>query len=464
MGRLKSVLTSQVARGTAMGFYGQFVQILIQLASVPVFVAHWGLSGYGAWLMLFSVPGLLAMADLGFTAVASNSMAAAVTLGDKTRAARVYAALKLLTWTSVTAIALLTLVLVLATPVEWLDLDARFRADTVVPVVAVLVLYGILGLANGATLAGLRAADAFASSGTIFHTIVLAEAACALLVLVAGGDPFAVALGYLVARLIGTFVLSLLLRRKAAWLTQGAALKAGEEVRNLIKPALAAAALPAGHMIVIQGAVMALGAIAGPAAVPVFTVTRTLSRTALQFCLRFSMATMPQFTVAAVRNDRDRIAQLVFLNIVVSILLVVPTAALIVLVGHEVIQMWTGGRVVPGALLLLLMAVAMIGSAIWMPLSNLLSAKNRHGTFSYVFLIAAGLAIALGTVLAGPLGADGMGISLVALEFGMCIWIWYCCRTEGIVERDSLWRAGAKMLTPIQSSRPARFWRSRNRG
>lgn len=463
MGRLKAVLTSRVARGTAMGYYGQFVQILIQLASVPAFVAHWGLAGYGAWLMLFSLPGLLAMADLGFTVVGSNSMAAAVALGDDARAARIYAALKRLTWTSGAVVVLLTLVFLMAAPQEWLDLEARFRPDTVLPVAVILALYGVLGLANGATLAGLRAADAFASSGTIFHTIVLAEAACALLVLVAGGGAFAVALGYLAARLIGTFILSYLLRRKAAWLMHSDGRNAAEELRALMRPALAAAALPAGHMIVIQGSVMALGAIAGPAAVPVFTVTRTLSRTALQFCLRFSMATMPQFTVAAVRNDQDRIAQLVFLNILVSLVLIVPTAALMVLVGHEVIQIWTGGRVVPGALLLLFMAIAMVGSGIWMPLSNLLSAKNRHATFSYVFLMAAALAVALGTLLASRLGADGMGLSLIVLEFGMSGWVWVCCRAEGFVEQKSLWKAASKTLSPILNFRLALFQRNRSR-
>ena len=83
---MKSLITlgkSRLALGTAVGFYGLAMQLLVQLLSVPILTHSWGLAGYGAWVLLFSVPSLLAMADLGLTTAGANAMTAAVAHGDQ---------------------------------------------------------------------------------------------------------------------------------------------------------------------------------------------------------------------------------------------------------------------------------------------------------------------------------------------------------------------------------------------
>ena len=60
---MKSLITfgkSRLAQGTAVGFYGLAMQLVVQLLSVPVLTHSWGLAGYGAWVLLYSVPALLA--------------------------------------------------------------------------------------------------------------------------------------------------------------------------------------------------------------------------------------------------------------------------------------------------------------------------------------------------------------------------------------------------------------------
>lgn len=445
MGRLKAILTSRVALGTAMGFYGQLVQLLIQLVSVPLFTAHWGLEGYGTWLIMSTLPGLFAMADLGFTVVGANSMVAAMATGDRDRAVNIYHALRLITLAVGSALLLLACLAALLVPIEQLGISQDFTAETIVATTLILSLYGVIALANGVTLAGFRAADSFAFSGTVFQTIILIEAGCAWIVLLNGGGPVAVALAFLIARILGTVVLSYLLGRRAAWLRGGQHLAWRAEIRALVRPALAAAALPAGHAVVMQGTVMALGAIAGPGAVPAFTVTRTLSRTALQFGMRFNMAAMPQFTIASTRGDRERVGLLVRLNILVITIFIIPAAGLIAFLGQPIIFAWSGGRVLPDEILLQAMALAMIGNAAWMPLSNLLLATNRHETFSYAFVIMAALAVSLGAVLSPSLGALGMAIALIALEFSMAAWVFCQCYRVGL--------QGGHGFTPIAAIR-----------
>lgn len=423
-----------------MGFYGLAVQILIQLVSVPLFTGRWGLGGYGVWLILFTLPSLLTMADFGLTTTGGNTMVAAVAQGDRQRAARIHSALRVLTLSTSAGLLILVAVALLVVWPGALDMGGHFPPDLVRRAVMYLALYGALGLINGVTLAGFRAADAYAFSGTVFQTMVLAEAGIAFLVLMLGGNLAQVALAYLATRLAGTILFSALLRRRAEWLLSRTFAVDWGEVRLLLRPAIAAVVLPGAHAVALQGSVMAIGAVAGPAAVPAYTVARTFSRMALQVVMRFNIASMPSFTVASARDDQQRVARLVLVNLVVSALVAIPAAAAIIFLGQPLIALWTNGRVEVELPLLLAMAAAMLVNAAWAPLSNLLLAVNRHAVFTYAMLLASGLAVGLGAVLVGAVGALGMALAMVVLELAMAGWVWHQSRRHGLIDYPAMGR------------------------
>jgi O-antigen/teichoic acid export membrane protein len=452
---MRSLLTlarTRLAQGTAAGFYGLIVQLLVQLVSVPVLVHSWGVAGYGAWVMLFAVPSLLAMADLGLTTAGANAMTEAAAKGDRPRAARIHVALRLIT--ALTGLALLTLA---ALFIYWLrpealDFGAAMPRDAAALTALMLCLYGFLALINGVTQAGFRAADAFASSGMLFHTLVLIEAVVAMGIAIAGGGPAKVALAYLLARLAGTVVFSLVLKRTAPWLSGSWRIDWGE-VKDLFRPALAALVLPGAHAVAIQGSVVAIGAIGGPAAVPAFSVVRTLSRTALQFAFRFNVASMPRYTVFAAQGNLERAGQLVLLNLGVAALLVVPAALGLLLLGQPIVELWTGGLVVPGFTLLALMVAAMLADAAWIPLSNLILSVNRHGLYTYHFLAASVLCVALGAWLVKSMGAEGMALAMLMLELVMILRIWQVARSLGMLDRTALAQARRNLIAELRAGR-----------
>ena len=82
MPRWRAFFSHRLVAGTLAGTYGQLVQLVVQLLSLPVFTAHWGLAGYGSWLILFTLPSTLAIADLGLTSAGGNSMTAAAARGE----------------------------------------------------------------------------------------------------------------------------------------------------------------------------------------------------------------------------------------------------------------------------------------------------------------------------------------------------------------------------------------------
>lgn len=452
MRRILDLARTRLAQGTAAGFYGLGVQLLVQLVSVPVLVHSWGVAGYGAWVMLFAVPSLLAMADLGLTTAGANAMTEAAAKGDRPRAARIHMALRLITaLTGVTLLTLAAMFIYVLAPGA-LDFGQAMPREVAAPTALLLCLYGFLALLNGVTLAGFRAADAFASSGMLYQTVVLVEALVALGIAIAGGSPVAVALAYLLARLAGTVVLSLVLKRTAPWLRTSWAIDRAE-VKALIRPALAALVLPGAHAVAIQGSVVAIGAVGGPAAIPAFSVVRTLSRTALQFAFRFNVASMPRYTVFVAQGNRERASQLVLLNLGVAALLVVPAALGLLLLGRPFIALWTGGLVVPSFALLAVLVLAMLADAAWIPLSNLVLSVNRHGLYTYHFLVAAALSVALGALLVTDMGALGMAWALLAMELVMVLRTWQVARRLGMLGRADLKEASRNLIAELRAGR-----------
>ncbi|MFM5895061.1 MAG: lipopolysaccharide biosynthesis protein [Novosphingobium sp.] len=453
MKSLKNLGRTRLAQGTAAGIFGLGIQLAIQLVSVPVLTRSWGLAGYGVWVLLYSVPALLAMADLGLTSAGTSAMTRAVAQGDQARAARIMMALRVITLaTGLVLLGAASLVVLLVFP-HALDFGAVLPRDEARLTALSLALYGFLALFNGVTIAGFVSTDAFAKGGFLYQTVIMIEALAALAVAASGGTQAEVALAFLVMRLIGTAVQSLALRRHAPWLRSADWRIDRDEVRTLIRPALAALVLPGAQAIGIQGSVMAIGAFGGPAAIPAFSVVRTLSRTALQFAFRFNIAAMPRYNVYVSHHDEARANQLLVLNLGVMAVLVIPAALGLLLLGRPFIQLWTGGMVVPGMALLAVMVATMLADAVWGPLSNLILAINRHASFTYFFLAASVVCVAVGALLVKPYGAIGMAWALFALEVIMIVQVWLAARRLGMVSREKLRSGAAGLIAELRHRR-----------
>jgi O-antigen/teichoic acid export membrane protein len=452
----KSLTSTRLAQGTFVGIYGQFIQLAVQLVSVPVMSTHWGLEGYGVWLILFTVPSMLAMADLGLTTAGANSMIAAIARGETVLAARIYSASRWATFATGGLIVGLIALFVTVIHPGALDFAQTATHGRAIETAAMLLVYGLLAVQNGISLAAFRAADAFASSGMLFQTIILAEAACAIAVAFAGGGLEDVALAYMLTRAAGTVMLTLSLRRTAPWLRDADWGLHMPELRKLFAPATAALVLPVAYAVTLQGAVMAIGAIGGPAAVPAFTTVRTLSRTTLQFAFRLNTASMPRYTVVAAHQDRPRMAQLVLINLLVPAGLLIPAAIGMLIFGLPFIRIWTGGIVHPSFGLLALMVGGMLLNGAWVPISNLIMAVNRHGSFTYFFLAASLACVGLGAALAQTSGALGMAWALLLLEILMVVWVWRLALQLDIVERHALTAAWHEIRGGLRHLRPSR--------
>lgn len=449
----RDVVFSRLGRGTLAGIYAQIIQLTIQLITVPVLTRHWGLEGYGAWVLLFTVPQMLSMADLGLTAAGANAMTGATAQGNFEKAARIHTSLR---WTSLLMASTFSFLVgsyVLVLHPQTLDFAQPFTHGRAWVTLLTVLFYTILAMQNAVTSAGFRAADAFATWQTVYDTCLLTETLAALAVAASGYGPEEVALTYLGCRIVFSGVLGLWLRRLAPWSAQAGWRFDSVEIKRLLKPALAAFMLPAAQGITLQGSVMAIGAMAGPAAVPAFSTLRTISRTALQFTYRFNFASMPRYTVHHARGNEQGKAVLVLANLVVAAVLLIPAAPILYLLGPTIIRIWTHGVVHPSSTLLIFMLAAMVLNGLWVPMSNLICAINEHARFTYFYLICSIASVAFGAWAVGHFGLEGMGFAMMVQEIIMAAWIWHMATSQGMIRWHLLGAAANKIVDVVLHSR-----------
>lgn len=404
--------------------YSKAVVAAVQLALVPLLAHAWGLALYGQWLMLTAAPAFLLAADAGFGVAAGNTVIAQVARGQHAAALETFhSALAAVHCTSLSVL-VVAWIGCGAVPAAVLELVGGLPAVEARRVLAVLCLWGVVSAQGGLFMAVTRSAGGFARSGALDASVQLGEGAAALVTVLLGGGPLAVAVAWLAVRSLGLGGQVVLARREAEWLRLGYRQARGGRLHALWRPALAAMVLPLAQAGYLQGTALAVGAAAGAAAVPVFTALRTLSRAGSQLLMVFNLPLLPDYTAAQARGNRAWLARMTARIVQFNLGVGVTGGIVLALCGPAMLEWWTAGAIRPPALMVRLSAAGLVLAALWQPLSNLLVATNRHVGFACAFVSTAAAAIMAtgalvprwglaGAALAG-VGLDGMMLAVVA--------------------------------------------------
>jgi O-antigen/teichoic acid export membrane protein len=424
----------------------QIANLGIQLMLVPVLAQYWGLETYGAWLILFALPYYFAASDLGLVVAAGNDMTAAVAQGRREDAIHTFQTMQAGLLGLSALVLALTAWLALGPLNDLLTFAQEGSGGHAVATLLLLVVYGLLGLQVSAAHSGMRATGAYARCVNIVTGIYVVEAVGVVVAVIAGATILHAAAIYCGGHLAGVLVLRWALHRHAPWLRTFPLRPSWVELRRLAPAALAMLCMPLAYALAFQGPTLALGAYAGAAVVPIFSAVRLATRAAVQVPMVVASASMPAFTVATAQGDHARRAELVALTLVTSLCVLVPAAIVFIAFGQDMVDLWTGGVIEPSLALVTLLAVAMVLSGIWWPLSVLIMAINEHGRYSYVFLALSAASVALTAVLAKPLGVLGAGLAVVALDASMLAWIMIQGRRLGLFDLASVLAAPGTVL------------------
>lgn len=408
-----SPLIRRVVAALGANAFGQAINIVIQLASLPLFLHQWDVSTYGTWLMLSAIPAYLSMADVGMVAAAGNRMTMAMGRGDTKQANVIFQSAMIFMLLACGGIGAVSLPLALWAPIPGIVLwDERLA-------LAALVLTVLLALFGGLAEAIFKSTGRYAQGTMLANGLRLAEWAGCMLGLFIGGTFAAVAIAGLLVRATG--VLWMIWRsgqgqHPFSWGVREAHIA---EVRAMATPAISFMAFPLANALSFQGVTLVVGHLFGPAMVAVFNTYRTLARVAVQVTGIFGHALWAELSHLYGRGGAQAVAGLYRRSAWIGAALSVGVSLALYLVAPWLLQVWTHGRIGVQPTLLLILLVYAAAGGVWHVPRVLLLATNQHVGLAQWTLLAAALSLVLSWGLGTMLGLEGAGMAMLLSELGI---------------------------------------------
>jgi len=241
--------------------------------------------------------------------------------------------------------------------------------------------------------------------------------------LVLVGSFSVVAIGSLLARVIGLIFLTIAAARgkhEIRWSVRDAKMN---EVRAMVKPAFSFMLFPLASALSFQGITLMVGQVLGPAAVALFNTYRTLARVSVQATSVFSHALWPEFSrlygeggASAVLPIYKRSARLGMISsIVLSIILYIA--------APFILKLWTHGAIAFEPFLMsVMLAYAAVSGSTHVP-RILLLATNKHSKLALWLLMLAIISLGIAFAIGKIMGSVGFGLAMLISELGA---LWIC--------------------------------------
>ena len=396
--------------------FAQAVGLVVQLGGVPLFLYFWGTSLYGEWLVLAALPAWLVFSNLGFTSATVNEATMCVARGEPDAARRAFRT----TWVFMTGISCAVAVLVVAGTVpaplaSWFGFSGLDEGDASV-ILALLLLQVLVHMQAELAAAGLYGAGRYGLHAFLAASTRLAIFAMVALVLVLGGGPVAAAAAMAGAECAGFAVMVVAARRHGPWMRYGLAGASRATLRRLVGPSLGFVGFTAGNALVIQGPILVVGAVLGPAAVAVFATLRLPARAGVMLGNIVFSTLRPEMTMAYGEGDAARLRRLHARAFQLSLWLGIAGFTALMLLGPKLVEVWTVGRIAVEQPLFGWLLAGSVATLLWLGAATVLHATNHHEKVALLYVTVAGGGLAAASVAAGYAGASGVAAALAISE------------------------------------------------
>lgn len=406
-------LVQRVVAAFGAHSFGQVINIVIQLASLPLFLTRWSAETYGMWLLLSAMPSYLTMADGGLVTAAANKLAMAYARGDIQESNCVFQSTLFFILVTCSAAWL-----AVASIVFLIELPGVQSQDQKLALLS-LASGVLIAQFNGLTEAIFRASGKHAQGIMLGNLSRLLEWAGWMIGLFAIGTFSGVAICGLGMRFAGLLLTIHLSWRLHAGISWGLKHASSDEVKLLVRPAMSFMAFPLSNALSIQGTTLLVGHLLGPVAVTIFNTYRTISRVALQVTGTLGNSLWAEFSrlyATGGAQALESVYQRTFrLGAAGSVVMSVALAT----AAPHLLASWSRNKIAyDWSLMMIMLTYATIGG-LWNVSRTLLMSINNHTNLSK---IAIGSAIA-SLVVCYPLGSffglNGIALGILFIELAM---------------------------------------------
>lgn len=386
-------ILDRLVKGAAAAGAEQVCNVVIQLVSVPLYLYCWGVDLYGEWILLYTFPSYIAVSDLGFTKAAVNSMTISVAEKNYIKANQYYHTtfVLLIALGGITITTIILCMLGLESVNRWLNLNIISNRE-VFKILLLLTVYVSL-FQQAELLRGiLSSSGRFALSMSLVAVYRFFEFLIIVTLLLLGFGPVAVSACYVAVQLVKISHLAILIKYKYRWLELGISSTLGhssqQAAKEMLKPAFAFLLLPIGFATRTQFPIFLIGTILSPAAIVVFSTTRTITNVGTQIIGVVNKAITPEYALAYGSGNMKLVKLIHHKSCNLAFVLSVFLSALLLVFGKLILQFWTHGEVQPNQLLFFTLLLSLITSSLWSTSSFLSYSINQHAKQSVLFLLS----------------------------------------------------------------------------
>jgi O-antigen/teichoic acid export membrane protein len=405
-------LAKRLLKNIAAISAGQVVNILGNVALVPLFLSCWSANLYGEWMALSAVAAYIT--DFGMNSAAQNAMVAAYARGDLARYRFVQGSAMAFYVVMAVAGSLLFGGLVMVLPIArwigvrqiplatagWVVWLVAVRTFWQMPSGQVVGIYRSMGnLAASQWATNLQAVGLLVvtAAALLFHGSVLTLSlwSCA---------PLVVITLYVWIDLSGLH--SELLPKLSAARMAG--------IRELLHPSLMFGVIIIAMALAFQGPLLVVSGALGGVAVALLVTTRTLGNVIRQVVGTLTTALWPELTRMDATGAAESLRVSHRLLAAVSVAACAAFAGALWFEGAEVIRVWTRGKLTPDVWLLRWLLISLVLQAAWLASSAFTISSNRHRNLAYSYFGSAIVAVAATALLIRPLGLPGVPLASIA--------------------------------------------------
>jgi O-antigen/teichoic acid export membrane protein len=433
-------LVDRVARGTIALWLVTAVNMLGQIATVPIALHAWGKLRYGEWVALTALVGFLALTDLGVQAHVVNRMTAHHARGD-TRAllddlhsaVRVQWPLAGLLWAVGAGVSAL------------LPLNAWYGVSTAsrVEVYLTVILLGaelLIGVATGSIAGTYRATGHLPRSAVLTAVQRLVIFALPLGMMLAGASFAAIALARVLWALVIVAFTLIDLPRLHGWFSLRPLLGDARAGLRMLGPGSLFLIAGFADYLTLHGTVMVVQSSIGGAEVTQLATHRILVNMGRMISSQFTTATWPELTALEARGESVKLARVHRTLSKLNGWLVGAVLLAFLPMSRSVYSAWTLRTLTLDATLFAIMVAQTILWGAWSASSTVLVATNRQGRLVSILLLDAAVGVGLSLVLIPHLGIRGAAVAGLAADLAIASWAapFTACKAIGDRLRDHL--------------------------
>lgn len=409
-------LKRNILKNSLASFFGKISVVLIRFLQVPIYILSLGVTDYGHWLVISSLPSWLAVSNLGFGSVAANEISMSVAAGDFKAANRVYS-------TTVFIISIITLLgTIVVTSVVLFLPNSYFTTSTssstsevkfAIIWLSLSVFISFLAEVFGGRLRAINKAHKSLFLGAIKPWI---DFLFFFIVLQVSKRFDYLAFASFVSVVVYTLVIGMYSRGSITNVFFSITNIHRDYINKLFTKGLAFQAFPLGNAIMFQGNILVIQSVLGPVSVVLFSTARTLVRSVNQLMEMVNQIVWPEFTLLFGRQDFESIRKLHRSSVLISVLGSLISIIVLALIGVPLYQLWTGKAVMLSQNLLLLFLLPIPFNALWYTSSVVHAACNKHEALALRYLFSCATSLVSCFFLSKYFSIEGAAISTILAD------------------------------------------------